>query len=256
METFADYILNEKDYMKKLGIMYFLEKKADVFFDNSVVFKTSLAKMFMEHAKLDMDENQVLTACLLCGCKKSDNPQDFSRVQSYAKEGAAYLAELGFSSKFCKICEEQNRYSGSEPREKESDILELVDQFGGMLLHRPERMGFAVDEALCLLEHRNLKGKDNRYLEQFKDFVEEMEHIKVNGKGAVTEMKNRMNLCEKSNTKAGMEVSLECMKSIEVEQRRNDLAGRSVVIGGKTKKVDSVGIAEAVKHDVENEYVK
>ena len=63
--------------------------------------------------------------------------------------------------------------------EKESDILELVDQFGGMLLHRPERMGFAVDEALCLLEYRNLKDKDNRYLEQFKEFVTEMEEIKI-----------------------------------------------------------------------------
>ena len=179
METFADYILNEKDYSKKLGIMYFLERKADIFFDNSVIFKTQLAKMFIEQKNLDVDENLVLTACLLCACKKSDNPQDFSRVKSYAKESAEYLETLGFSKRFCKICEEQNRYSGSEPREKESDILELVDQFGGMLLHRPERMGFQVDEALVLLEYRNLKDKNNRYLEQFKEFVNEMEEIKV-----------------------------------------------------------------------------
>ena len=179
METFADYILNEKDYSKKLGIMYFLEKKTDIFFNNSVILKTQLAKMFMEQKKLDVDENLVITACLLCACKKSDNPQDFSKVQLYAKESAEYLETLGFSKRFCKICEEQNRYSGSTPREKESDILELVDQFGGMLLHRPERMGFKVDEALCLLEYRNLKGKDNRYLEQFKEFVLEMEEIRI-----------------------------------------------------------------------------
>lgn len=179
METFAEYILKEKDYTKKLGIMYFLEKKTDIFFDNSVIFKTELAKMFIENQKLDVDENLVLTACLLCSCKKSDNPQDFSKVKLYAKESAEYLETLGFSKRFCKICEEQNRYSGSEPREKESDILELVDQFGGMLLHRPERMGFAVDEALCLLEYRNLKGKENRYLEQFKEFVSQMEEIKI-----------------------------------------------------------------------------
>lgn len=179
METFAEYILNEKEYTKKLGIMYFLEKKTDIFFDNSVIFKTELAKMFIENQKLDVDENLVLTACLLCSCKKSDNPQDLSKVKLYAKESAEYLETLGFSKRFCKICEEQNRYSGSEPREKESDILELVDQFGGMLLHRPERMGFAVDEALCLLEYRNLKGKENRYLEQFKEFVSQMEEIKI-----------------------------------------------------------------------------
>lgn len=179
METFADYILGEKDYSKKLGIMYFLERKADIFFDNSVIFKTQLAKMFIEQKNLDVDENLVLTACLLCACKKSDNPQDFSRVKSYAKESAEYLETLGFSKRFCKICEEHNRYSGSTPREKESDILELVDQFGGMLLHRPERMGFPVDEALVLLEYRNLKDKENIYLEQFKEFVNEMEEIKI-----------------------------------------------------------------------------
>ena len=67
---------------------------------------------------------------------------------------------------FCKICEEQNRYSGSEPREKESDILELVDQFGGMLLDRPERIGFKPDEALVLLEHRNLKDEYNRLISE------------------------------------------------------------------------------------------
>ena len=55
----------------------------------------------------------------------------------------------------------------------------MVDQFGGMLLHRPERRGFDVDEALVLLEYRNLKGKENRYLEQFKKFANEMEEIKI-----------------------------------------------------------------------------
>ena len=62
-----------------------------------------------------------------------------------------------------KLIEEVNRYSGSYPREKESDVLELVDQFGGMLLDRPERIAFKVDEALVLLEYRNLKDKYNRY---------------------------------------------------------------------------------------------
>lgn len=88
------------------------------------------------------------------------------------------MATLGFSKRFCKICEEQNRYSGSEPREKESDILELVDQFGGMVLDRPERKGFKVDEALVLLEYRNLREKDNRYMKQFINFISRLEEIK------------------------------------------------------------------------------
>lgn len=116
---------------------------------------------------------------MLCACKKSNDPQDLSRIKSYAKEGANYLATLGFDKRFCKICEEVNRYSGSMPREKESDILELVDNFGGMLLNRPERRGFPVDEALILLEFRNMKEKNNRYLEKFKDFVCKTEGIAV-----------------------------------------------------------------------------
>lgn len=48
-----------------------------------------------------------------------------------------------------------------------------------MLLNRPERVGFKVDEALVLLEFRNLKDKENKYLEVFKEFVNRMEAIKV-----------------------------------------------------------------------------
>ena len=78
------------------------------------------------------------------------------------------------------MCEEINRYSGSNPREKESDILELVDQFGGMLLDRPERIGFKPDEAMILLEHRNLKDEYNRYLHTFGEFVHMLEEIQMN----------------------------------------------------------------------------
>lgn len=179
METFADYILSEQDYIKKMEIVYYLKKRTNIFFDNSVIFKTELARMFIEDMDIDVDKNLVLTASLLCSCKKPEDSKDLSRIKSYAKDGANYLATLGFDNRFCKICEEVNRYSGSSPREKESDILELVDNFGGMLLNRPERRGFPVDEALVLLEFRNMKGKDNIYLEKFKEFVSVTEGIAV-----------------------------------------------------------------------------
>lgn len=178
METFADYILSEKDYIKKMEIAYYLHKREGIFFDTSVVLKTEIARLFIEQMKLDVDENLVLTACLLCACKKSNVPQDFSKLKAYAKDGADYLRSLGFDEKFCKICEEVNRYSGSEPREPESDILELVDNFCGMILDRPERRGFPLDEALVLMEYRNLKGKYNRYLEDFKKFIYLKEDVK------------------------------------------------------------------------------
>ena len=179
METFADYILSEKDWIKKMEIMHYLQLKTGIFFDKSVIFKTYLAKLFLENTDIDLDESLVLTACLLCNCKKGKGPQDLEKIKTYAKEGAEYLSKLGFSNRFCKICEEVNRYSGNAIREKESDVLELVDNFGGMLLDRPERIAFKVDEALVLLEYRNLKDKNNRYLQKFKQFVNEMQEVLV-----------------------------------------------------------------------------
>ena len=178
-ESFAEYILSEEDWVTKMEIMYYLKNKGSIFFDKSVVFKTELAKLFMEVMDIDIDRNIVITACILCNCKKPETFIDLEKVKSYAKEGAEYLKTLGFEDRFCKICEEVNRYSGSENREKESDILELVDSFGGMLLDRPERIGLKPDEALVLLEHRNLKDKFNRYLEEFKEFVNRMQEVYV-----------------------------------------------------------------------------
>ena len=179
MENFAEYILNEEDLAAKFEIAYYLSKKKKIFFDKSVIFKTEIARMFMNYAKIDVDKNFILTACLLCNCKKIDNAQDLESVHTFAKKGAEYLEILGFNKRFCKVCEEVNRYSNSNPRERESDVLELVDHFGGMLLDRPERIGFKPDEALVLLEHRNLKDNYNRYLETFRDFVNFMEEIKI-----------------------------------------------------------------------------
>lgn len=129
MENFADYILSEKNYGKKLEIMYYLKKKVNIFFDNSVIFKSLIVKLFIETMEIDIDENIVITAMLLCGCKKINNAQDIEKIKSYAKEGAEFLSKLGFSKEFCLICEQHNRYSNSLPRKKESDILELADQF-------------------------------------------------------------------------------------------------------------------------------
>lgn len=179
MENFADYMLNEEDLIAKMEIEYYLAKKENLFFDKSVVFKTELARLFMNYMEIDVDRNLVLTAALLCNCKKVDNPQVLGKLKTYAKEGAEYLRNIGFSEKICTICEQVNRYSGSRPRSKESDILELVDNYGGMLLDRKERIGFKPDEALVLLEHRNLKDKYNRYLENFIIFAEEIEKMEL-----------------------------------------------------------------------------
>lgn len=200
METFAEYILNEKYLGAKMEIVYYLSKKIKIYFDKSVIFKTELLRLFLNYSKIEVDKNLLLTASLLCNCKKIDNAQDLEKIHSYAKEGAEYLRGLGFGKRFCKICEEINRYSGSNPRERESDILELVDQFGGMLLDRPERIGFKPDEALVLLEHRNLKDEYNRYLETFIEFVNFMEKIEMNDLVNMTAIKRLVKLHNESET--------------------------------------------------------
>ena len=184
METFADYILNEPNLINKMDILNRLQRlmkekrQSTIFFNNTVIFKTEIARMFIEYSHIDIDENLVLTACLLCNCKKVDGPQSLDSLHTFAKKGAEFLSTLGFDERFCKICEEVNRYSGSEPREPESDILELVDNFGGMLLDRPERAGFTPEKAIIQLEE-NLKNKKNIYIEQFKEFVKEMQEVEV-----------------------------------------------------------------------------
>lgn len=86
METFADYILSEKDFSKKLEIVYYLQKKKKIFFDNSVVLKAEIARLFIEEMKLDVDKNLVLTACLLYACKKNMLVYNLDKVKSYAVE--------------------------------------------------------------------------------------------------------------------------------------------------------------------------
>ena len=135
--------------------------------------------MFMEDIDLGVDKNLVITACLLCGCKKKKDATDINTIKNYAQDGAKYLATLGFDKRFCKICEEVNRYSGSNPREPESDILELVDNFGGLVLDRPERIAFPIEEALILLEGRNLKNCNNAYLNEFKEFVNIAKEVNI-----------------------------------------------------------------------------
>ena len=48
-----------------------------------------------------------------------------------------------------------------------------------MIIDRPERIGMKPDEAMVILEHRNLKGEFNRYLQSFINFINDLEQIKI-----------------------------------------------------------------------------
>ena len=80
MDDFATYILNEKDYIQKMIITYYLSKKTGIFFDKSIVLKTELTKLFIDYKKIDVDKNLVLTVSLLCNCKKIDDAQKIGKL--------------------------------------------------------------------------------------------------------------------------------------------------------------------------------
>lgn len=225
MEEFAKYILNEDDLISKIEIIYFLAPKLGINFDKSTVFKTEIARMFLKYTKEKVDNNLLLTACLLCNCKKVDDAQKIGKLKTYAKEGAEHLAKLGFDKRFCKICEGVNRYSGIKPREAESDILELVDNFGGMLIDRPERIGFNPDEAMVLIEHRNLKSEYNRYLEIFRDFVNSMEKIEIHGAVNTTVFARLQKLIRESKTIIEFTKKIATDYSPSVDEKLNELEG-------------------------------
>ena len=82
MDTFAEYILGEEDLASKMEIIYYLSKKNKIFFDKSVVFKTEIARMFLNYANIEVDKNLVLTATLLCNVKKVDNAQDLESIHT------------------------------------------------------------------------------------------------------------------------------------------------------------------------------
>lgn len=225
MEEFAEYILNEEDLVSKIEIIYFLAPKLGINFDKTIVFKTEIARMFLKYTKVKIDYNILLTACLLCNCKKVDDAQKIGKLRTYAKEGAEHLKKLGFDEKFCKICEGVNRYSEIKQREPESDILELVDNFGGMLIDRPERVGLNPDEAMVLIEYRNLKSEYNRYLETFRDFVNALEKVEVHGAVNTTAFARLQKLMRESKTITEFAKKIALEYSPSIDEKLDELEG-------------------------------
>ena len=188
METLADYILNEEDLQGKMDIIYRLQrmlkerKNISIYFNKIVIFKTEIARMFLEYTDVEnenIDKNLVLTASLLCNCKRPIKDKNIENLYNYAKNGADFLATLGFSKRFCRICEEVNRNSGINPREPEGDILEIVDKFGDLLLETPEKEAYTPEKAISELENKIFRVEENRYLGKFKDFVKLIQEVEV-----------------------------------------------------------------------------
>ena len=61
MATFAQYMLNEPDFIKKIEIASFLKKKKNTFFNTSVILKAEITREFMSVMKIDVDKNGELS---------------------------------------------------------------------------------------------------------------------------------------------------------------------------------------------------
>lgn len=187
METFAEYLLSEEDLEGKMDIIYRLQrmlkerKNISIYFNNTVIFKAEIARMFLEYTNIgkEIDKNLVLTACLLYSCKKLDKNQALENLYNYQQTGAEFLSTLGFDKRFCKICKEVNRTNIIDEREPESEILELIDIFGNLLLDEPERKGMLPEEAIAEMKTSIFDSEENYYLEQFEDFVRLMQEVRI-----------------------------------------------------------------------------
>lgn len=169
--TYIAKELLEADFETKIEEMIYLkrvmEKKRNeyMFFNKSTIFKASIAMMFADYVGLnEYEKNRLVTACLVCNCKKRDSARTPEELKKDIDNTRIFLKMLGFSDEFCYDCEQLNRYSQTDPRTDMGDMLELIEQFGGLLLDRPERKGFSPEEALEIMKKRNLKDYTNRFL--------------------------------------------------------------------------------------------
>ena len=74
-----------------------------------------------------------------------------------------------------------------------------MDQFGGLLLNRTDRLAYDVDEALEILTVKNMAGVNNRYLAIFQEFVDIMEDIKIAMLGLLSRVQKDLNCVAKND---------------------------------------------------------
>lgn len=195
---FAKSLLEEKELIKKVEIVRrYQQSTIKVFFDTTSVLKAEFARLFLEQMNIDsVNNNKIITACLVYAFKRTNSPMEKERIKREKEEDKKFLQTLGFDELFCKICGEYNRYN--EPaeyeREKEGDILELIDKFVGLIMHREDRLAFPVEEALDILEAKLLAGVDNGYKNKFIEFIQKLEKIEVSRDiGIITYFANMVN---------------------------------------------------------------
>ena len=113
-ESFASYILSQTDWGKKLEIMFYLKKKTNIYYNNAVIFKTLISKMFTEYLneknpEMNLDINLIITARLLCDCCKEDDITDKNEIQNYSN-GLSCRIRLECAGKGLQVSDRQWRF--------------------------------------------------------------------------------------------------------------------------------------------------
>lgn len=209
----AKTLLDEKELLKKVDIVRkYQQTTIKVFFDTTSILKAELARLFIEQMNIDsVHTNKIITACLVYAFKRTNSPMEKERIKHEKEEDKKFLQTLGFDEYFCKICGEYNRYNeqADYEREKEGDILELMDKFVGLIMHREDRLAFPVDEALDVLNSKLLDGIDNHYKNKFTKFIEKLEQIEVSRDvGVITYFANSVNKNQRHDIASMLETIL------------------------------------------------
>lgn len=216
MEKLNEYFLGEYNFTKKIEKVFYFAKKKNLFFDKSTIMKAELIRMFINMMNLDVDENEMITASLIYSLNKIDSPQEISRVREEIDKDKEFIKQLGFSEKFVKYCTEYSRIIENGNREKESDILELIDQFGGLLLHRENRLAYNVEDSIDILANKNLSNKENSFLQDFIFFVDVLENIKLSGGlGVLTKLQKEINKISKLDVSSAIRIVYDLRDSLE-----------------------------------------
>lgn len=210
---FAETILAEKELIKKVEIICRYQKSTiTVFFDTTAMLKAELARLFVDQMNIeDVDANKLITACLTYAFRRTNLPTEIQRIKSGKNEDKTLLQSLGFDENFCKICSEYNRYNEGADYERtnEGNILEIIDKFVGLIIHREDRLAFSVEEALDLLEQKLLDGIDNKYKSKFVQFINDLQKIEVTRDvGIITFFANSVNQKQRHDIYGMIEIIL------------------------------------------------
>lgn len=197
----ADALLKEKDLIRKFEIMFYLQKKESIFFNTTSMVKAELMRMFLEEQKIeDLDISEMLTMALIYTVKRIDSPQEKQRMEENKQENMEYIESLGFSNDFAKNATYYKEEDvPKEERTKEEKILDIFDQFAGLISHREERIAYKIPQALDILEKNNLVNSENEYLPKFIDFIKRMD-ISVGAKlGIISDLQSEINKLKKDD---------------------------------------------------------